>query len=167
MIQDGPKEKMGKYTCSTAMKTSIKSLLNNLRQGSVNYSPWAKSGPSLAFIMLWAFYISKWLEKVQYKSSILWHVTMIRNSNLFPQIKVLLECSHACQFTSCLGRFHATVAELSSWDRSHMAYTAWNIYYLAPYREFANLCFREKKKKKKKDMDILCLLFLCRLTFSK
>ena len=62
---------------------------------------------------------------------------MIRNSNLFLQIKVLLEHSHACQFTSCLGRFHATVAELK--------------YLLSgPLQRVCQLVFQRKEEEEKK-----------------
>jgi hypothetical protein len=48
------------------------------------------------------------------------------------------------------GYFYATVEELSSLDRDHMAFKAKNIYYLAFYRTSSSTCVLEKKERNKK-----------------
>ena len=53
--------------------------------------------------------------------------------------KVLLEHSHAHSFLYCPRLLLHSRAELSSWDRDHMAHKAWKVYHLALYRKSLNI----------------------------
>lgn len=52
-----------------------------------------------------------------------------------PWFWYLVECSHSHSFTIVCGCFLVIKAELSSWDREHMALEASNIYYWTLHRK--------------------------------
>lgn len=106
------------------------------RTRSAYYCPWARSRPSPSFVssvgprMDFTF-LNGWSPK---KSTILWHMNIIWNSNVSVD-KVLLAHNQAHLLHSVHVWFQHTEAELGSCDRHHLVHKVWTIYHLGLYRK--------------------------------